>query len=346
MVLSLLLFLLLFPSLAAPSRIPAIIVFGDSTVDAGNNNYVRTIARANFPPYGRDFPGGRATGRFCNGRLATDFVSESLGLPPTVPAYLDPAYSIKDFATGVCFASAATGLDTATSDVLSVIPLWQEMEYFKEYKKRLTHYVGRKKAMHIIHEAVYIVSVGTNDFIENYYSPTSSRSKQFTVEEYEDFLIGLAARFLTKLHRQGARKISFTGLSPFGCLPSERATNFLGHGECMEQYNKVAIDFNMKLQALIERLCASSPGLKLRFTPTYDLFLHVVQNPSSYGFENAIRGCCGTGRMEMGYFCNEWSHFTCEDPNKFVFWDSVHPSESLNRIFANQTLRTSLAEFL
>ena len=118
MVLSLLLFLLLFPSLAAPSRIPAIIVFGDSTVDAGNNNYVRTIARANFPPYGRDFPGGRATGRFCNGRLATDFVSESLGLPPTVPAYLDPAYSIKDFATGVCFASAATGLDTATSDVL------------------------------------------------------------------------------------------------------------------------------------------------------------------------------------------------------------------------------------
>ncbi|CAL9079291.1 unnamed protein product [Musa textilis] len=283
MVLGFLLFLLFFPSLAAPSRIPAIIVFGDSTVDAGNNNYVHTIARANFPPYGRDFPGGRATGRFCNGRLATDFVSESLGLPPTVPAYLDPAYSIKDFATGVCFASAATGLDTATSDVLSVIPLWQEMEYFKEYKKRLTRYVGRKKAMHIIHEAVYIVSVGTNDFIENYYSPTSSRRKQFTVEEYEDFLIGLAARFLSKLHRRGARKISFTGFSPFGCLPSERATNFLGHGGCVEQYNKVAIDFNMKLQALIERLCASFPGLKLRFAPTYDLFLHVVQNPSSYG---------------------------------------------------------------
>jgi hypothetical protein len=31
---------------------------------------------------------------------------------------LDPAYTIADFATGVCFASAGTGYDNATSDVL------------------------------------------------------------------------------------------------------------------------------------------------------------------------------------------------------------------------------------
>ena len=125
----LLLFLVLFPSLAAPSRVPAVIVFGDSTVDAGNNNFIPTIARANFPPYGRDFPGGRATGRFCNGRLATDFISEALGLPSIVPAYLDPAYGIRDFATGVCFASAATGLDAATSDVLVSPALHASLAY-------------------------------------------------------------------------------------------------------------------------------------------------------------------------------------------------------------------------
>ncbi|KAE8687764.1 hypothetical protein F3Y22_tig00111008pilonHSYRG00141 [Hibiscus syriacus] len=32
-----------------------------------------------------------------------------------IPAYLDPAYNISDFATGVCFASAGTGYDNATS---------------------------------------------------------------------------------------------------------------------------------------------------------------------------------------------------------------------------------------
>lgn len=53
--------------------VPGLMIFGDSIVDAGNNNYLHTIVKANFPPYGRDFIEHRATGRFCNGKLASDF---------------------------------------------------------------------------------------------------------------------------------------------------------------------------------------------------------------------------------------------------------------------------------
>jgi hypothetical protein len=52
--------------------VPAIITFGDSAVDVGNNDYLYTIFKANYPPYGRDFVNHRPTGRFCNGKLATD----------------------------------------------------------------------------------------------------------------------------------------------------------------------------------------------------------------------------------------------------------------------------------
>ena len=100
------------------SNIPAIIVFGDSSVDAGNNNQISTILKSNFRPYGRDFFGGRPTGRFSNGRIPPDFISEAFGLKPAVPAYLDPAYGIADFADCVSFASAGTGYDNATSNVL------------------------------------------------------------------------------------------------------------------------------------------------------------------------------------------------------------------------------------
>ena len=100
------------------ARVPAIIVFGDSTVDSGNNNQMSTLLKSNFQPYGRDFFGGQPTGRFCNGRLPTDFISEAFGIKPVIPAYLDPSYDIREFATGVCFASAGTGYDNATSDVL------------------------------------------------------------------------------------------------------------------------------------------------------------------------------------------------------------------------------------
>lgn len=101
------------------AKVPALIVFGDSTVDAGNNNVLPTTLKANFPPYGRDFMGTRKpTGRFSNGRVATDFYSEMYGLRSFVPAYLDPEYGIEDFAVGVCFASAGTGIDPETAGVL------------------------------------------------------------------------------------------------------------------------------------------------------------------------------------------------------------------------------------
>lgn len=110
--------LLLTTTTTARAKVPAVIVFGDSSVDSGNNNVISTLLKSNFKPYGRDFYGGRPTGRFCNGRIPPDFISEAFGLKPAVPAYLDPAYNISDFATGVCFASAGTGYDNATSNVL------------------------------------------------------------------------------------------------------------------------------------------------------------------------------------------------------------------------------------
>lgn len=57
--------------------IPAIIVFGDSIVDAGNNDDITTtLARCNYPPYGIDFDGGIPTGRFSNGKVPTDFIGK------------------------------------------------------------------------------------------------------------------------------------------------------------------------------------------------------------------------------------------------------------------------------
>lgn len=97
--------------------VPGIIVFGDSSVDSGNNNHISTILKSDFSPYGRDFEGGKATGRFSNGKIVTDFISEAFGIKPTIPAYLDPSYNITHFASGVSFASAGTGYDNATSDV-------------------------------------------------------------------------------------------------------------------------------------------------------------------------------------------------------------------------------------
>ena len=62
------------------ATIPAIIAFGDSIMDTGNNNHLKTLGKCNFRPYGRAFIGKKLTGRWTNGKAPTDLIVLSLSL--------------------------------------------------------------------------------------------------------------------------------------------------------------------------------------------------------------------------------------------------------------------------
>ncbi len=59
----------------ADPQVPCYFIFGDSLVDNGNNNELTSLARANYLPYGVDFPSG-PTGRFSNGKTTVDVIGE------------------------------------------------------------------------------------------------------------------------------------------------------------------------------------------------------------------------------------------------------------------------------
>lgn len=70
----LLMFMAIQLSSAAASSLVTF-VFGDSLTEVGNNNYLQfSLAKANYPFYGIDFEGGKATGRFTNGRTIGDII--------------------------------------------------------------------------------------------------------------------------------------------------------------------------------------------------------------------------------------------------------------------------------
>lgn len=75
-IVTVLLFLVLNLVEGAP-QVPCYFIFGDSLLDNGNNNDLETAARANYQPYGVDFPDG-PTGRFTNGKNMADFLGLSL----------------------------------------------------------------------------------------------------------------------------------------------------------------------------------------------------------------------------------------------------------------------------
>ncbi|KAG6648416.1 GDSL esterase/lipase EXL1-like isoform X2 [Carya illinoinensis] len=107
--------------------IPAVIAFGDSIVDAGNNNQLKSLAKCNFPPYGQDFPGKVPTGRFGNGKVPSDMMAEELGVRDIVPAYLDPLLLPQDLITGVTFASGGAGYDPLTPKIVYDVPSYTDL---------------------------------------------------------------------------------------------------------------------------------------------------------------------------------------------------------------------------
>ncbi|KAH9309296.1 hypothetical protein KI387_037207, partial [Taxus chinensis] len=297
------------------AKVPALFTFGDSIVDPGNNDFITTNVKADHPPYGLNFVGNKSTGRCSNGRLSADFLAASLGVKQMVPPYLDPGLNAYDLLTGVSFASAGSGYDNLTARAVNVIPMWKQVELFKGYKKRVERLVGAKTASAIIGEALFVAVAGTNDFVQNYfYLP--NRRKQFTVEQYQDYILKSLENIVESIYKVGARKIGVYGLPPTGCLPIQKT--LLGQSKlkgCIEKYNRVAVSYNKKLIAVIPKIKARLPGIKLGYVDIYGIILDFVEYPTKYGFETSSRGCCGTGLLEIGMSCNSKTPVTCNDPS-------------------------------
>ncbi|KAL3825825.1 hypothetical protein ACJIZ3_021854 [Penstemon smallii] len=120
--------------------VPALCIFGDSVVDVGNNNNLLSLIKANFLPYGRDFVTHKPTGRFCNGKLATDFTADYLGFNSYPPAYLSQEAKGRSILTGVNFASAASGYYDRTAQLYQAVTLTQQLAYYKDWQSKVNLY--------------------------------------------------------------------------------------------------------------------------------------------------------------------------------------------------------------
>lgn len=314
------------------------IIFGDSVVDVGNNNHLRTFFRANFPPYGRDFTRHQATGRFCNGKLATDITADTLGFTSYPPAYLSPQASGKTLLTGVNFGSAGSGYDEKTAIINRAISLSQQLKYFKEYQSKLEKVAGTNKSASIIGGALYMLGTGSGDFLQNYYF-NPSLNKVYTPGQYSSYLVGIFSNFVKDLYGSGARRIGVISLPPLGCLVAARTLFPFNHSGCVAKLNMDAQGFNKKLNSTANQLQKQLPGLKLAVFDIFKPLYNVVNSPSTYGFKEATRSCCRTGTVGKTVFlCNPKSPGTCRNATQYVFWDGVHPSEAANQVLADSLI--------
>ncbi|XP_058217587.1 GDSL esterase/lipase At5g45960-like [Rhododendron vialii] len=345
----------------------SVYTFGDSFVDPGNNDFINTPFRSNFPPYGREFPGGVSTGRFSNELLFPDILAYYVGAVNYTRPYLGPRLDLKESPTAVSFASATSGFDPYTANKTNALQLSDQLKSFQQYRARLEKAIGKKKADSQIEQAIFYVNAGSDDFALTIYptllqeltmSPICIRANARISSNIACIHISLSPlakiqakiymliffQSLQRLLEQGARKIAVNGLPPLGCIPvgvtllPQPAKNIQDKARtCIGYVNAISLDFNSMLQEELEDLQSQHPEAKIVYIDFVEPLLDVIQNPHEYGYTEVNKGCCGTGFSEIGTQCNATTSL-CSDSDKFVFWDAAHPTEKTYHLIFRSNL--------
>ncbi|KAM3729459.1 hypothetical protein ACB098_12G013800 [Castanea mollissima] len=316
-------------------QVPCFFIFGDSLVDNGNNNRILTLARANYRPYGIDFPQG-ATGRFTNGRTYVDALAQLLGFRNYIPPYERTRGAA--LIRGVNYASGASGIRDETGINLGDhTPMNRQLDSFASTVQEMRRFFrGDNNSLNShLSKCIFYSGMGSNDYLNNYFMPDFyTSSSDFTVQAYAAALLQDYSRQLTQLYSLGARKVIVTAVGQIGCIPYQLARYHGNSSRCNEKINTAVSLFNTGLRKLVDIFNGGQlPGAKFVYLDSYQSTSDLYLNASNYGFDVIDKGCCGVGRNNGQITCLPLQE-PCQNRQKYLFWDAFHPTEVANIYFA------------
>ncbi|CAL5095842.1 unnamed protein product [Urochloa decumbens] len=330
------------PTAGAAPQVPCYFIFGDSLVDNGNNNFIVSMARANYPPYGIDFAGG-PTGRFSNGLTTVDVLARLLGFDDFIPPFAGA--SGQQLLTGVNFASAAAGIREETGQQLGGrISFSGQVQNYQSAVEDLISILGDEdSAARHLSRCVFTVGMGSNDYLNNYFMPAFySTGSRYTPEQYADSLAADYSRLLQAMYRYGARKVAVIGVGQVGCSPNELAQRSRDGVTCDEAINAAVRLFNQRLLRLVDRFNGALPGARFTYVNVYGIFDDILRSPGAHGLKVTNAGCCGVGRNNGQVTCLPFQ-MPCANRGEYLFWDAFHPTEAANILVGQRTYSARLA---
>ncbi|KAG0450523.1 hypothetical protein HPP92_026891 [Vanilla planifolia] len=284
----------LFAAGTGAAGVPAIYVFGDSTADVGNNNYLTgKAARANFPHNGIDFPEQRPTGRFSNGYNGIDFLAIHLGFRRSPPPFLSIASKFNHR-----IARGTEGVNFASGD----------QEFWTP-------------------RSLFLISTGGNDifgFFSQNLAPNNTEKERFI-----NTLISTYEYHLQKLYGMGARRFGIVDVPPIGCCPFPRSLN--PTEGCVDLLNELALQFNEATKIFMSDLSLKLKGMKYSIGSSYALVSNIIHNPSPLGFKETRTACCGAGKFNGESACTP-DVACCTERNRYLFWDMLHPTHAASKL--------------
>ncbi|KAK4858226.1 hypothetical protein QYF36_013019 [Acer negundo] len=233
---------------------------------------------------------------------------------------------------GVNYASGSAGIrDESGIEQGDNINLRKQLSNHRKIVSRIAHMLRSKKsAVGRLKKCLYSFVIGSNDYINNYFVPQFYiTSRIYTPEQYAKVLAKQFLHQIKKLYKLGARKIHISGVGQIGCTPYSISYFGTNNGSvCVDKLNDAALLFNKQLKLAVKRL-------NKKFNNAKFIFDDPTNAPALTGLD--FNGCC---EVRKDGLCIPGKPTTCQDRNKSIFFDSIHPTEVVYKTSANRTLNS------
>jgi hypothetical protein len=160
---------------------------------------------------------------------------------------------------------------------------------------------------HSIRHSLFVVYGGFNDFTSDGLTPAAA-----------DHAVANLIAIVADLQRRGARWILVPGLFDMGMTP-----DYTSQGpQTAALATSVSKYFNQKLLELLPE--------RVVYFDTFGLYRDIQAHPGVFGLTDVVDECYDAS-----------SGTVCANPNEYLFWDFVHPTEQVQVILAGRFVLAS-----
>ncbi len=290
---------------AVASEPAGLVVFGDSLSDPGNHFVAYgTIAHQPFVP---DPISSYAIGahHFSNGATWAEQLATDLHLATSGNPALRQPGEFTNYAVGRARARAGA-------------PVFSDYDLSTQVTLFLSGFGGQAPP-----DNLYVIWIGENDLQDALYASAADPSGATSLAILQAALTAVATN-VEMLWTQGARNFLIPNLANPAITPFVRS---LG-SEAQSAATLLTGIYNAAFSDTLD-LLEALPGVELLRLDINAVFNDIVTDPEAAGLTNVEDSCLAFSVI---------AHAICSTPNRYLFWDGIHPTTAGHGLLAEAAL--------
>jgi outer membrane lipase/esterase len=172
-------------------------------------------------------------------------------------------------------------------------------------------------------DALYVIEMGGNDIRDALAVGGGAAGEAILAGALEAISINIM-----NLYARGARRFLVWNAPDLGRTPAVIALDRLSPGAALGA-GMLTVAFNANLNQILGDLGGALPGARIERLDAYAKLNTVLMHPQLFGLRDVDSACIMPNDPP----------FSCQHPDRFLFWDGIHPTKAAHGILAEEAAR-------